>query len=42
MGRLADKVDKMIENGDSMSGIYDSVLEIVKAKMCDGYCKYPY
>lgn len=41
MRKLADKVDKMIENGDSMSGIYDSVLEIVKAKMCDGYCKYP-
>ena len=39
--KIDAEVDKMIENGDSMSDMYDAVLENVKSRICDGYCKYP-
>lgn len=34
-------VDAMLENGDTVPGWYDAILENVKAQICDHYCKYP-
>lgn len=39
---MIDKfIDSMIEEGDCMSNLMDSVTENVKARICDHYCKYP-
>lgn len=34
-------VDAMLENGDTVTGWHDAILENVKAQICDHYCKYP-
>lgn len=34
-------IDNMLENGDTVTGWYDAILENVKAQICDHYCKYP-
>lgn len=36
-----DLIEKMLENGDTVTGWHDAILEGVKAKMCNHYCKYP-
>lgn len=36
-----DLIEMMLENGDSVTGWHDAILENVKAQMCDHYCKYP-
>ena len=41
MSKIDAEVDKMIENGDSMSDMYDAMVENIKSRICDGYCKYP-
>lgn len=38
---VKDLVDHLILEGDSMSAFQDAVLEHVKGRMCDGYCKFP-
>ena len=34
-------VDHMLQEGGCMSAYYEGVLENVKGRMCDEYCKYP-
>ena len=34
-------VDGMLTEGVSMSAAQAAVMECVKSRMCDGYCKYP-
>ena len=36
-----DLIETMLENGDTVTGWHDAILEGVKAKMCDHYRKYP-